>query len=146
MYKYVIIFLFVFYSCKGNRLCFLHSSPLIENAILNGKEIKIYAVTSGDVYDDPIEHYEVSIIKMDSLYLSTCLYRGKEIKRVLTKEGLLQLSDFEKKILKERNRQGLCNIYASVYVEGRYNNFNIDCSEKNEFDSLLERTVYTSPK
>ena len=136
MNKYLSIFFILFCSCHISRHRMLHSSPLIENAILIDKEIKIAVATSGDAYDDPNECYIVSIIKKDSIYISTCCYRGNTIIKTLNKNQLLMLSNFEKKIIKERNRKGLCDVYVRVSVDGHYNNFNIDCGEDNDFDAF----------
>ena len=135
MYKYLIALLIVLTSCLSSRHSF-HSSPLIESAIEKGQEIKINVVRDGDAYTDPNDHYEISIVKKDSLYFSTCIERGTKTNRTLSKRQLLKLADFEKGMLKEKNRAGLCNISATIIVGEKHNSFNISCSGDNLFNTL----------
>ena len=113
-----------------------HSSPLIENAIAKDQEIKINVVRNGDRFTDPDDHYEISIIKKDSLYFSTCLEKGTKTNRTLTKQQLQELAHFEKKITRGRNSAGLCNISVEIIIDGKHNTINIGCSQDNPFNKL----------
>ena len=135
MYKYLIILLITLTSCFSSRHSF-HSSPLIESAIEKGLEIKINVVTDGDAFTDPNDHYEISIIKKGSLFSSTCIERGTITNRTLSKRQLLKLADFEKDMLRKKYSRGLCNISATIIVDGKHNTFNISCSEDNALNKL----------
>lgn len=133
--KYSSVLLIMLTSCFSSRHLF-HPSPLIESAIEKGQEIKINIVRDGDTYTDPNDHYEISIIKKDTLYSSTCIERGIKTNRTLSKQELLKLADFEKDMLRKNYRRGLCNISATIIVDDKHSTFNVSCSEYNAFNKL----------
>ena len=70
MKRYTVILLVTLCSCFSRHYIF-HSSPLIGDALVKGKEIKIYISRDGDAFTDPSDHYEIIISKADS-FLSKC--------------------------------------------------------------------------
>ena len=135
MYKYLIGLIILLSSCLPLR----HSGSffsLIETALDKGQEIKINVVRDGDRFTDPDDHYEISIIQKDSLYSSTCFERGTKTNRILSKQQLLKLADFEKEMLRKNYSAGLCNISATIIVDEKHNSFNISCSADNAFNAL----------
>jgi hypothetical protein len=135
MYKYLIGLIILLSSCHSLRHS-RHSFSLIESALDKGQEIKINVVRDGDLFTAPDDHYEISIVKKDSLYSSTCFERGTKTYRILSKIQMLKLADFEKEMLRKNYSAGLCNISATIIVDGKHNSFNISCSADNALNTL----------
>lgn len=117
--------------------CF-STKPLIEEAVNSNQEIKITVFSEGDVHTDPNDFCVVSINKADTVFNSSCIYKGQKKEKKINRLQLLRLSDFEKKYTNKRHHSALCYNHISIKVGNHSNNFNIPCGTENEFRMLSQ--------